>query len=64
VRVVGGVWAGARRPSLIGIGWMVCQYSRLGQVSSEKHDIAPDAGADGRGGGISGVCSAMVVMGS
>jgi hypothetical protein len=37
VRVVGHVWAAARRPSLIGMGWMVCQYSRPSQVSSEKH---------------------------
>jgi hypothetical protein len=43
---------------------MVCQYSRLGRVSSEKHEIAPDAGAEERGGGISGIGSAMVVMGS
>jgi len=33
-------------------------------VSSEKHEIAPDAGAEERGGGTWGIGTAMVVMGS
>jgi hypothetical protein len=31
---------------------MVCQYSRAAQVSSEKHETAADAGADGEGSPI------------
>jgi hypothetical protein len=43
VRVVADVWAEPRPPSLIDLGWMVCQYSRPGAVSSEKHEPAAEA---------------------
>jgi hypothetical protein len=35
---------------LIHAWWMVCQYSRPGPVSSEKYQVTPGTGADGRGG--------------
>jgi hypothetical protein len=38
-----------RRPSLICLSWMVCQYSRRALVSSEKHGTAADTGADREG---------------
>jgi hypothetical protein len=40
--------------------WMVCQYSRAGPVSSEKHETAPDAGVGG--GDAAGVVPVTVVM--
>jgi hypothetical protein len=52
VRVVGGVWAEARRPSLLDMHWMVCQYSRPSPVSSEKHEPILDPGAQVEGEGL------------
>ena len=42
---------------------MVCQYSRPGPVSSEKHETTSEAGGEGRGGNTLAVGTAMVVMG-
>jgi hypothetical protein len=42
---------------------MVCQYSRAGPVSSEKHEAAPDAGVEAGGGDASGVVTATAVVG-
>ena len=41
----------------------MCQYARCGQVSSEKHERPPAAGAEGRGGDTSGVAIAAGVRG-
>jgi hypothetical protein len=38
-----------QHPPLIDLSWMVCQYSRCGQVSSEKHETAANAGAEEEG---------------
>ena len=40
---------------------MLCQYSRWGPVSSEKHAPAAEAAADGGGGDAAGVVPATVV---
>jgi hypothetical protein len=45
------------------LGWMLCQYSRCGPVSSEKHDPAAEAGADEGGGDAAGVMPITVVNG-
>jgi hypothetical protein len=42
---------------------MVCQYSRCGPVSSEKHETAAEAGAEERGGGAVRVVPVPVVAG-
>ena len=51
-----------RRPPLHRQYWMVCQYSRCGHVSSEKHKTASKAGAEEEGD-HSGVVTVTVVMG-
>jgi hypothetical protein len=60
VRVVGVIGAEARRPSLISMGWLVCQYSRAGPVSSEKHEGTPGTEVEGRSGDASGIRTATV----
>jgi hypothetical protein len=55
-----GIGGEARRPFLIGMGWMVCQYSRAGPVSSEKHQGTPGTGVEGRGGPTSMVGAGTV----
>jgi hypothetical protein len=61
-RVVGAYGQKPRRPSRIDMGWMVCQYSRAGLVSSEKHQVTPGTGMEGRGGHTAGVGLVTVVM--
>jgi hypothetical protein len=39
-----------RRAPLLAVYWMVCQYSRAGPVSSEKHGVTPGPEVEGRGG--------------
>jgi hypothetical protein len=48
---------------LIDLCWMVCQYSRPGPVSSEKHDLAVAAGAEKGSGEAAGVEPVTVVGG-
>jgi hypothetical protein len=43
---------------------MVCQYSRGGPVSSEKHQVTPSTAVEGRGGPTSIFGTGTVVMGS
>jgi hypothetical protein len=43
--------------------WMLCQYSRRGPVSSEKHDPAAKAGAGEGGGDAASVVPVTVVGG-
>ena len=52
-----------RRPSQIDMGWMVCQYSRTGPVSSEKHQMTAAAGGEWRSGYTAGVGTVTVGMG-
>jgi hypothetical protein len=63
-RVVGAYGQKPRRPSRIDMGWMVCQYSRAGLVSSEKHEVTPGTEVEGRGGHTAMVGTGTMVMGS
>jgi hypothetical protein len=44
------------------MGWLVCQYSRAGPVSSEKHQMTSAAGVAWRGGYTAGAGTVTVVM--
>jgi hypothetical protein len=61
-RVVGAYERAPPRPFLIDMSWMVCQYSRPDQVSSEKK-VTPGTEVDGLGGHAARVGAVTVVMG-
>jgi hypothetical protein len=42
---------------------MRCQYSRWGPVSSEKHEMAAEAGAEEGKGEVGSILTAMVAVG-